>query len=141
MHIEELETLSYSHPILVYDGVCVLCSRFMTFVDRVDKKDLFRFATLQGEDGIMIKNKILDSVEKETVILIHNGEYKLYSSVSFHVFYLLGYPYKFLYPLIIIPAFIRDWVYNIIAQNRYAWFGKTETCQFQDKSFRDKILS
>jgi len=141
MNIEELETLSYSHPILLYDGICVLCSRFMSFVNRVDKNDLFRYATLQGEDGIAVKNKILPSTQKESVILLHNGTYTLFSSVSFHVFYLLGFPYKLLYPLIFIPAFIRDWIYDIIAKNRYAWFGKTDTCQLQEKSFSDKILS
>lgn len=141
MTIKELETLSHSHPILVYDGVCVLCNRFISFVNDVDKNDLFRFATLQGEDGLMIKDKIFNAPHKDTVILIHQGEYKVYSSVSFHVFYLLGYPYKILYPLIYIPSFIRDWVYGIIAKNRYNWFGKTETCNIPEKSFRDKILS
>lgn len=141
MTIDELEKLSYSHPIIVYDGVCVLCNRFIRFVDKIDKTGEFRFATLQGEEGLALKKKLSISAKEETVILLHKGEYKMNSSVGLHIFFLLGYPYRLLYPLIYIPLFIRDWVYRKIAQNRYRLFGKTDSCLLPDKSMSEKLLS
>lgn len=140
MTIDQLEQLSHTHPILVYDGVCVLCNRFIQFVDQRDKQDMFRYATLQGKEGLAIKLKVQGSDDIDTVILLHKGDYKMYSSVGIHVFYLLGYPYRLFYPLIFIPSFIRDWVYTIIATNRYSWFGKTDTCLLPDKSMSEKLL-
>lgn len=140
MTIDQLEQLSYSHPILVYDGVCVLCNRFIQFVDQRDKQDMFRYATLQAKEGLAIKRKVQDADGIDTVILVHNGEYKMHSSVGIHVFNLLGYPYRLFYPFIFIPPFIRNWVYQIIAANRYTWFGKTDSCLLPDKSMREKLL-
>ncbi len=141
MTIKEIEQLSHSHPILVYDGICVLCNRFIQFLDRRDKQNIFRYATLQGKDGLAIQVKAKHPDEMETVILVHKGEYKTHSSVGLYIFYLLGFPYNLVYPLILIPPFIRDWVYQKIANNRYAWFGKTDTCLLPDTSRREKLLS
>lgn len=143
MTLAEIEALSHKHPIIFYDGVCILCDNFIQFVHKNDKSDVFRFATLQDEAGQLIKTKLnIDSNEKdETVILMYDGKMSIYSDVSLKVFQLLGWPYKVLAIFSIIPKKIRDAIYFLIARNRYKWFGKTEECMIPAGRLKEKLLT
>jgi len=142
MTVSELKVLSKQHPILFYDGVCILCDHFIQFVHNNDKADIFRFATLQEEAGQLIKNEMnLHSNKKdETVILMFQSKILTYSDVSIEVCKLLGWPYKALIIFSIVPKKIRDAVYLLIARNRYKWFGKTEQCMIPDGGLKEKLL-
>jgi len=143
MTLAELEALSHKHPIIFYDGVCILCDKFIQFVHRNDQSDLFRFATLQDEAGQLIKSELnLVSEEKdETVILLYEGKTSIYSDVSIKVFRLLGWPYKIIAIFSIIPRKIRDAIYVFIARNRYKWFGKSEQCMIPTGTLKEKLLT
>ncbi|TAH27077.1 MAG: thiol-disulfide oxidoreductase DCC family protein [Cytophagales bacterium] len=128
--------------ILLFDGVCNLCNGVVQFIIRRDKKNLFLFASLQSETGQkMLRNFGLEQIDFKTFILIENDKcYYTKSSAALMVFKRLGGLYSLLYLLIIIPKFIRDFVYDIISKNRYKWFGKTDTCMIPEPSLKNKFL-
>lgn len=127
--------------IILFDGVCNLCNSSVNFIIKHDKKKQFIFTSLQSDAAKEIllqfptKNLNLDSIlliekeiiyEKSTAVLRISKE--------------LNIGYKLLYSLIIIPKFIRDWIYNIIAKNRYKWFGKKEQCMVPSPEIKNKFI-
>jgi predicted DCC family thiol-disulfide oxidoreductase YuxK len=120
-----------NHGIVLFDGVCNFCSRWVDLIMKHDKKDYFRFATLQSE----IAKKLLDQkkIEEEnfpdSVILVESGQLFLKSDAGLRIHRRLGFPFSTLYLFIVFPKFIRDAVYDFIADNRYKWFGKKEDCR------------
>ena len=111
--------------IVLFDGVCNLCNGTVNFIIKHDSKVHFLFASLQSD---VAKEILLQFPEKkinlDSILLIEKGELYENSSASIRIFKHLNYGYKLGYILIIVPAFIRDFFYRIIANNRYRWFGK-----------------
>ena len=118
---------SLHQPVLYYDGVCNLCSRSVQFILRNDKKELFRFAPLQSEKG---REAILlfPGSPPDSLILFYKGRYFIRSEAALRILKLLGGFWSLLFGFIIIPRFLRDAVYDLIARNRYKWFGKNKEC-------------
>lgn len=129
------------NKIILFDGVCNLCNGAVTFVIKRDKKDYFKFATLQSEiaDKLLaaypVENKKMDSI-----VLIDDGNKYTKSSAALRIAKYLSGGYPLLYVFMIIPKFIRDWVYSIIAKNRYTWFGKKEACMIPTPALKKKFL-
>lgn len=115
--------------IILFDGVCNLCNRSVQLIIKNDKKDLFRFAPLQSDVGLQIVNERgIDTENLESVILIEPGvAYYTQSTAAIEIAKdLKGYGWlKYFRP---VPKGIRDWIYERIANNRYKWFGKKESC-------------
>ena len=127
--------------IVIFDGVCVLCSNIVRFIIRYDKKDIFRFASIQGESGKkLIADRIKPSADPETVILIDNGKYYYRSAAVLRIFKKLPGGWPLLYALIIIPAPVRDFFYKFVAKKRYGWFGRYEQCLIPDDNIREKFI-
>lgn len=122
MTYAEITQLSDDHPIIIFDGVCNLCNGFVNSLIRTDKKELFRYATLQHQE-LPDEAKNID-----TVFLLHKRELYDRSDVALKSAQILGLPYAVLSIFMIVPKFIRDAVYTMIAKNRYRLFGKKETC-------------
>jgi len=117
------------HPVILFDGICNLCSSSVQFVIKHDPKHIFRFASLQSDYGKEILQCFnLPADNFNSFILLKNGNIYTKSTAALMVAKDLKGAVKFLYALIIIPPFIRDFVYSIIAKNRYQWFGKKEAC-------------
>jgi len=127
--------------IILFDGVCNLCNRTINFIIDRDNKNIFKFAAFQSEAGqnYLKKNGIF-STELDTVILIDNDKFYKKSTAGLRIVKELKGGWKIFYLLIIIPSFIRDFFYNIIAKNRYKWFGKSDTCRVPTKELQDKFL-
>ena len=127
--------------IILFDGECTFCSFWVKFVLKRDKKDLFRFASLQSMAGIYYTDKhdINDSVD--SVVLVHNdGSAFIKTNAVFEILYLLGGLGKFMYGLKIFPRFIRDFFYDIIAKLRYKLF-KRKACELHlNANYKDKFL-
>jgi len=118
-----------THPVILFDGVCNLCSGVVQFIIKHDSKKQFRFASLQskfGED--VMKHFGLPIDQFNSFILLENGKIYTRSTGALKVAKKLNGLYPLLYAFIIVPRFIRDTVYNLIARKRYKWFGKKETC-------------
>jgi predicted DCC family thiol-disulfide oxidoreductase YuxK len=134
--------MSTESPILVFDGVCVLCSRSVQFVLRHDREKRFRFATTQSETGrsLMLAHGF-DPNQPSSVLLIENDAVFVESSAAVHVLRSFGGVWKILSGLIwIIPRPLRDAVYREIAKRRYRWFGKREICYLPQAEDRARFL-
>lgn len=132
----------HQQPVILFDGVCNLCNRFVQFVIRRDKKNIFHFAALQSEAGQMLLDDLhLPEKKLTSVVLLANERVYTRSLAALKIFKMLGGPVKLLYGFIIVPSFIRNAVYRYIANNRYKWFGKKESCMIPTPALQSKFLS
>lgn len=130
------------HPVILFDGICNLCNNAVQFVLKHDKKKLFRFASLQSDFGKSILIKYgLPTDNFNSFVLILNGKAYTKSTAALSVAKMLSGPMKLLYGFIIVPAFIRNGVYNVIANNRYKWFGKKESCMLPSPDVAARFLN
>ena len=130
-----------SHSIILFDGVCNLCNSSINFVIKRDKNDRFKFATLQEEPGVsLLKRYNIDTFNTDSIILIENGKAYVKSTAALRVAKKLSGGWPLLYAFIIIPAFIRNWVYDYVAKNRYKWYGKKDSCMIPTPELKAKFL-
>ena len=120
---------SQDKSILLFDGVCNLCSFFVNFTIKRDRKKELLFASLQSETGKKLLQKFdLPTSDFHSLILINNDEYYTRSTAALKVVKGFRGLWPVFYIFIIIPKPIRDFCYDFIAKNRYRWFGKKEQC-------------
>ncbi len=129
------------HAIVLFDGVCNFCNDRINFIIRHDKKDYFRFAALQSDVGnkILAEHKI-SLANPDTFILIENQKYFDRTFAALRIAKHLNGFWPLLFVFIIVPPFIRDVAYKIIAKNRYRWWGKKESCMIPNAEVRAKFL-
>ena len=128
-------------PVILFDGVCNFCNYWVNFAIRHDRKKKLRFAPLQGETaGRLLHEFSINPTELSSVILIDNGKAYTQSSAAVRICKHLDGGWKIFYGFIILPKFLRDFFYNIIARNRYKWFGKKETCMIPTPELRERFL-
>ena len=120
-----------NHGIVLFDGFCNYCSGWINFIMKHDGKDYFRFATLQSEiSKKLLEEKNISTVNlPDSVILIENEKIFYRSDAGLRIQRKLNFPFPIFYSLIIFPRFIRDGIYDWIANNRYKWFGKKSACR------------
>lgn len=127
--------------IILFDGICNLCNSSVNFIIKNDSKKHFLFASLQSDAA---KEILLhfpsNNLNLNSILLIENGNIYEKSTAALKVSRYLNGGYKVLYAFIIIPKFIRDLVYNLIAKNRYKWFGKKDNCMIPNEIIKDQFL-
>jgi predicted DCC family thiol-disulfide oxidoreductase YuxK len=129
------------HGIVLFDGVCNLCTGSVLFILKRDKKDYFRFASLQSEAaGKMLAGTPLTQ-DLDTFVLVENGKIYNRSTAALRVARKLPGLWPLLYLFIVVPRFIRDGVYRYISANRYKWFGKKESCMIPTAELRQKFIA
>ncbi len=127
--------------IVLFDGVCNFCNSSVNFIIRKDGNDHFRFLPLQSEKGnAIIERHNLDPENIQTVILLEGGRIYTRSTAALRIVRNLKGGWKLLYGFVIVPAFIRDFFYDIIAKNRYRWWGKRESCMVPTPDVKKKFL-
>jgi predicted DCC family thiol-disulfide oxidoreductase YuxK len=126
--------------VILYDGVCVFCSRWVRFVATRDKARRFRFTAIQSPYGTRLAQAFgIDPADPDTNAVIHGGVATFKSDAALTV--LSSLPgWQWVRVLRALPKPLRDPVYNLVAQNRYRIFGKYEVCFLGDASFRNRIL-
>lgn len=130
-----------THSILLFDGICNLCNGVVQFIIKRDKKGIFRFASLQSDIGQELLAKYgLPTDAINTIVLIENGQAYTHSSAALKIAPHLSILWIWIKLLWIFPAFIRDWIYNWIAKNRYRWFGKQESCMLPKQEWKGRFL-
>ncbi|MBK7477991.1 MAG: thiol-disulfide oxidoreductase DCC family protein [Haliscomenobacter sp.] len=128
-------------PILLFDGVCNLCNGTVQFILRVDRKQVFRFASLQSEIGQqLLRTAAYDGPPLDSVVLIKDQKAFIHSEAVLEIARLLGGGWALLYGFSVIPKGWRDRLYSWIAQNRYRWFGKKEQCMIPSPKLRARFL-
>jgi predicted DCC family thiol-disulfide oxidoreductase YuxK len=129
--------------LILFDGICNLCNSSVQYVIKHDKNEVFFFAPLQSATGQKIINHFNIDTSKTDSILLYTEdnsiEYK--STAALKIASKLGFPRNLLTVFLIVPTFIRNWVYDYIAKNRYKWFGKREECMIPTKNLKEKFLS
>lgn len=130
-----------NHPVILFDGVCNLCSGTVQFIIKRDTKNIFQFASLQSGFGQSVLQKCnLPADNFNSFILYQNGKIFTKSTGALLVARQLSGAWKLLFAFIIIPSFIRNSVYHVIAANRYKWFGKKEACWIPSPALKAKFL-
>jgi len=128
--------------ILLFDGVCNLCTGIVKFIIKNDKKEVFRFAALQSQSGQALLKKLnLPATDFDTFVLIIGDQYYTKSTAVLHVLKALGGLWEVLYVYIVFPESMRDFIYDIVARTRYRVFGKKETCLVPSPEIKDRFLS
>ncbi|MEX0997601.1 MAG: thiol-disulfide oxidoreductase DCC family protein [Flavobacteriaceae bacterium] len=127
--------------IILFDGVCNLCNGSVVFIIKRDEKDVFRFAAIQSEEGqeLIQKHKI-DTSKVDSILLLDGENFYAKSTAALKIAKHLSGGYPLLYGFMILPRFFRNWVYEIIARNRYKWFGKKESCMIPTPELKAKFL-
>lgn len=129
------------NPVIIFDGVCNLCSSTVQFILKRDSRNTFRFASLQSNFGQLVLKKFsLPANTFNSFILYQSGKIYTKSTGALMVAKQLSGIWPLLYILIILPSFIRNSVYNVIALNRYKWFGKKEECWIPSPALKNKFV-
>ena len=132
--------MNTNNHIILFDGECNFCSFWVKYVVKRDKKDVFRFTSLQSEKGRELLSKHSVDPAIDSVVLIENEKVFIKSTAAFRILKKLGGFKSVFYGFIIVPTFIRDFVYDVIAKYRYQWFGKND-CEFiPNQNMKNKFL-
>ena len=129
-------------PLYLFDGYCILCSGFVNFCLKHDGDGQLKFASTQSAlgkrviEGLGIAPDTLD----RTVMLIEGGQAVMRSTAALRATrHLKGWP-RLLRPFLLLPAFLRDPIYDLVARNRYRWFGRRDTCHAPTPETRARFL-
>ena len=130
------------HSIILFDGVCNVCNSAVQVVIKRDKKNHFRFASLQSSEGRkLLAHHELPSNDFNSFVLIEYDRAHVRSEGALRVAKKLSGLWPLLYGFIIVPKFLRDGIYNLIAKNRYKWFGKSNVCMIPTPEIKAKFLN
>jgi predicted DCC family thiol-disulfide oxidoreductase YuxK len=128
-------------PLLVFDGVCNLCSGFVRFVLRRDRAGRFRFAAAQSPLGqALYRHYGLDAREFATNLLIADGRLHARMASFAAVMARLPWPWRALAVAGLLPRPLGDRLYDLVARNRYRWFGRTDQCMVPDAAVRARFI-
>jgi|TARA_B100000768_G_scaffold177137_1_gene190862 predicted DCC family thiol-disulfide oxidoreductase YuxK len=130
------------HKIILFDGLCNLCNTSVNFVIRNDKKGVFRFAPIQTNFGeSTLKKYHINTKDTDSIILIDKDKYYIKSTAALYIAKELAGAYPLLFCFMIVPKFIRNLIYDLVAKNRYKWFGKKVSCMIPTPELKDKFYS
>jgi len=133
--------VSDARPIILFDGVCVLCAANAQFVLRHDRRGHFRLASVQSEAGRALCERFdVDPENPDTMLVIEGERARRDSDGVLAIAEGLGWPWRALRALRVIPRGWRDALYRRVARNRYRLFGKRETCWVPSPEQRARIL-
>ncbi len=128
-------------PVIIFDGVCNLCNGFVDFIVRRDADGIFQFASNQSEAGEEILSQAgITDFEADTIVLVQGGTAHTRSTAVLRIAGQLGLPWKLLRVFVLVPAPVRDFVYRLVAKNRYRMFGKRDTCRIPTPEERSRFL-
>lgn len=115
--------------IVVFDGICHLCNGWVQFLLRVDRRGLYRFASMQSETGRgLLRAHGLDPDDPSSFLLLREGRARTDSDAILDVLTGLGGPWRAFGVLRAVPRALRDPAYRFIARHRYRLFGKRDVC-------------
>jgi len=127
--------------LILFDGVCVFCSRWVQFVIDRDPERVFSFMPIQSKGGRILAARFgIDPEAPQTNALIWNGRIYFKSDAALTVLARLG-PTRPLGPLRAVPRLVRDTAYDLIAGNRYRLFGRSEACTVPSPEDRARFRS
>jgi predicted DCC family thiol-disulfide oxidoreductase YuxK len=137
----EIVNLPKDKKIVLFDGVCNYCNDKINFIIKNDKQDVFRFVALQSETGQKIINYLGIDNSIDSIILYEPGyAYFIKSEAVFRIIKHLSSSVRLLLFFNFIPTSIKNIFYDIIAKNRYNWYGKKESCMIPTEEVKRKFI-
>ena len=139
-----MNNLHKNKTIILFDGECTMCNNYILFVAKNDSDDNFRFLSIQNKKVNELKK--IHSICTEnisSIYIIDNNEIKSKSRAVLKIVSMLKFPYNLLTVFYIIPNFLRDIIYDLVAKNRYRIFGKVDECSIVKKYtnlIQDKLI-
>ncbi|MBN1917941.1 MAG: thiol-disulfide oxidoreductase DCC family protein [Verrucomicrobia bacterium] len=133
---------SHEHPIILFDGLCNLCSRAVRFVLRRDRAKVFRFAAMQSSAGReLLKQHGLPEGGVEYLVLVEGGRAYTKSDAVIRIAARLTWPWRCWAALgRFVPRVMRDLKYDFVARVRYRVFGKRPSCLLAPPGAADRFL-
>lgn len=130
-----------NHDILLFDGVCNLCNGAVNFIIDHDPQGHFKFAALQTDFGQEKLEELgFGQEEFDSLVLLQGANTYKKSTAALRIAIKLNGLYPLLFIFIIIPPFIRHAVYDLIAKNRYKWWGKRDSCRMPTPELKDRFV-
>jgi predicted DCC family thiol-disulfide oxidoreductase YuxK len=126
--------------IILFDGVCNLCNNSVKFIIKRDTSGYFKFASLQGETGQRLLKKHSLNYDLNSFVLIEKEKVYIKSSAALRVCSQLDGAWLLLSIFRFLPPLFRDFLYDIVAKNRYKWFGKEESCILPLPKWKQRFL-
>lgn len=125
---------------LLFDGVCTLCNGFVRFVIERDPAGRFQFAPLQSDAA----RRLLGAAPQplpDSLVLVEDGRLFTRSTAALRVARGLRFAWPLAYLLVAVPRPMRDWVYDVVARNRYRWFGRRDVCMVPTPELQSRFLN
>jgi len=130
-----------NQPLLFFDGICNLCNNSVATIIKKDRHQKIKFASIQSDAAkeILLQFDNYNS-DIDSIILLNKNQLYYKSSAILRVCIILGGVYFFLIIFWLIPKPIRDWMYDLVAKNRYRWFGKRKSCMLPSVKLENRFL-
>jgi predicted DCC family thiol-disulfide oxidoreductase YuxK len=129
------------NDIVIFDGVCHLCSRVVKFILAHETQPTLRFTPVQSPAGArMMRAFGLSPEDAETFVLVVEGQAYVRSEAAIRVARHLKYPWRLLAVIRVFPPSLRNWGYDCVARNRYRWFGKSDSCMVPTANVRARFI-
>ena len=136
--------MSSRRPLVLFDGVCNLCNSSVQWIIERDKERRFDFASLQSDAARRELDKVLGAEEidalPDSIVLVDSDGVHTRSAAALRIARGLGSPYPLLALGFVLPRLIRDAVYDMVARNRYRWFGRRDTCMTPTPGVAERFL-
>ena len=133
--------ININPSILLFDGTCNLCNRLVQFVIRRDHRQKIFFGTLQSESGQKaVRNSGLNDQQFDSIVFLKDNKIYLKSMAILEILGDLGGIWRLFKIFVWIPRPVRDWIYDIIAKNRYNIFGKWDQCMVPGPDLKNRFL-
>ncbi len=137
----EIEDLPKDKKIILFDGVCNYCNDKINFIIKNDKQDVFRFVALQSETGQKIIKYLGIDNSIDSIVFYEPGyAYFIKSEAVFRIIKHLSSSVRLLLFFNFIPTSIKNIFYDLIAKNRYNWYGKKESCMMTTEEVKRKFI-
>jgi predicted DCC family thiol-disulfide oxidoreductase YuxK len=130
-----------SEPIVLFDGVCRFCNASVNFLLDHDPQRRLRFAALQSRTGQALLRRFgLRTTDFDTLVFVEGNRCATRSTAALRIASYLPLPWRCLEALLLLPAFLRDPGYDLLARNRYRWFGRLDACRVPTPELRERFL-
>lgn len=130
-----------NQKVIIFDGVCKLCNASINFIIKHDVDAQFTFATTQSNYGIKALSELgMDPLDPTTFVLIENNQRYFMSDAVLQIASQLAKPWALFFYLKIVPKFLRDLVYKIIAKYRYKLLGQRDQCMVPSHDLKARFL-
>jgi predicted DCC family thiol-disulfide oxidoreductase YuxK len=127
--------------VVIFDGECTFCNRWVDFLLRFDRHNLFRFSARQNLAGASFMQQVgLPECGTGSIILVDHGTVLLRSAAVLRMMSLLGFPFSIATVFRLMPTSLRDSMYEWFARNRLRWFGRRTTCRVLSEAERHRFL-